>query len=170
MLDLSRWLRYDFVLAGIDVWSTDLEFTEDGGLQTVGIRFPGIAIPQGTSIIDAYIEFQADETDSVATSAVIAAEAIDDGLPFTEAQNDITSRTVTGASVAWPNISPWNTVGEKHQTPNLGPVVQEVINRAGWQSGNALVVIITGTGKRTAESYDGSASGAPRLVVSFTNR
>jgi hypothetical protein len=72
--------------------------------------------------------------------------------------------------VAWSNISPWNTVGEKHQTPNLGPVVQEVVNRAGWQSGNALVVIITGTGKRTAESYDGSASGAPRLVVSFTNR
>ncbi len=154
---------------GIDVWSTDLEFAKDGGLQTMGIRFPAIAIPQGASIIDAYIEFQAEETDCAATSVVIAAEAIDDGLPFKEVQNDITSRTVTGASVAWSNISPWNTVGEKHQTPNLGPVVQEVVNRAGWQSGNALVVIITGTGKRTAESYDGSASGAPRLVVSFTN-
>ena len=43
----------------------------------------------------------------------------------------------------------------------------EVVARPGWSSGNSLVVIITGTGSRTAESFDGDAAGAPVLYVEF---
>jgi hypothetical protein len=44
--------------------SSDLELVYDGGDQTVGMRFTGVAIPQGTSISDAHVQFQVDETPS----------------------------------------------------------------------------------------------------------
>ncbi|HSJ44306.1 MAG TPA: hypothetical protein VK923_06460, partial [Euzebyales bacterium] len=43
--------------------------------------------------------------------------------------------------------------GAGQRTPNLAAVVQEVVNRSGWTSGNNLALIITGTGRRTAEAF-----------------
>ena len=39
------------------------------------------------------------------------------------------------------------------------------MNRPGWNSGNALVLLVTGSGARIAEAFDGSPSGAPLLHV-----
>ena len=44
--------------------SSDLELTYDRGNQTVGMRFSGTAIPKGATIVNAYIQFQTDETQS----------------------------------------------------------------------------------------------------------
>jgi hypothetical protein len=46
-------------------------------------------------------------------------------------------------------------------------VIQEIVDRPGWSSDNAMVLIITGTGERVAESYDGNSSGAPLLHVEY---
>ena len=54
------------------------------------------------------------------------------------------------------------------RTPNFASVVQEVVDRPGWASGNAMVVIITGSGKRVAEAYEGDVSGAPHLYIEYT--
>jgi hypothetical protein len=40
-------------------------------------------------------------------------------------------------------------------------VVQEVVSLPGWAPGNALTVIITGSGRRAAESFEG---GAPAVL------
>jgi hypothetical protein len=45
-------------------------------------------------------------------------------------------------------------------------VVGEIVGRSDWASGNALVLVVTGSGKRVAESFNGSA--APMLHVAFT--
>ena len=61
------------------------------------------------------------------------------------------------------------TVGEagaNQRTSNLSAVLQEIINRPGWASGNALALIITGSGKRTAEAFEGAR--APVLHIEFT--
>ncbi len=74
------------------------------------------------------------------------------------------------AAVPWSPVA-WTTRGEAdpdQRTPNIASVIQEVVNRPGWASGNSLVVIITGTGKRTAESYNGDPAGAPLLHVEYT--
>ncbi|MEK7326405.1 MAG: hypothetical protein AAB217_14235, partial [Chloroflexota bacterium] len=51
-------------------------------------------------------------------------------------------------------------------------VIQEVVNRADWQSGNSLSVIVKGTGsswgRKSVGSYNGSATYAPKLVISYT--
>ena len=58
--------------------------------------------------------------------------------------------------------------GPDQQTPNIAAVVQEIVNRSGWSNGNSLVIIIYGTGERTAESYDGNPAAAP-LRLSIPN-
>ena len=41
------------------------------------------------------------------------------------------------------------------------------MNRPGWTTGNSLVIIITGSGERTAEAYNGDQAGAPLLHVEY---
>jgi PKD repeat protein len=43
-----------------------------------------------------------------------------------------------------------------------------VVRRPGWASGNALVLIVNGTGHRTAYAFDGKAAGAPLLHVEYS--
>jgi hypothetical protein len=137
----------------------------------VGVRFNSISIPQGASIVSAYVQFQVDETQSENTSLTIQGQADDNATTFTSSRQNISSRARTISSVAW-SPAAWLTVGEvgvNQRTPNLAAVIQEIVNRPAWASGNSLVLIITGSGQRTAESYDGDLAGAPLLHVEYTS-
>ena len=71
--------------------------------------------------------------------------------------------------MSW-NPVPWLTLGEAgpdQQTADLSLIVQEIVDRPGWLSGNALVIIFTGTGERVAEAFDGDENGAPLLRVRY---
>jgi hypothetical protein len=153
----------------IDLTSTDLELIQDASaVQEVGMRFLNITIPQGANIADAYIEFETDETTSVATDLTFWGEDTSNASTFSSTSYDISNRTKTTASVTWSNVPPWIIVDENNQTPDLSPVIQEIVNRGDWSSGNAMVVIVTGTGTRIAESEDGESSAAPLLHVEYT--
>jgi hypothetical protein len=100
---------------------------------------------------------------------MIEGENVDDAEGFIAASGNISSRSRTLAAVPWSPV-PWTIVGEAgpdQRTPNIASVIQEIVNRPGWASGNSLVVIITGTGERTAESYNGDSAGAPLLHVEY---
>ncbi len=152
----------------VDRGSGDLELTVDGGdLQEVGMRFRSVTIPPGALITNAWIRFVADESNSGVTNLTFFAEATDDAAIFSSSDGNITGRTKTAASVAWTGVPSWTT-GTTYQTgANLAPIIQEVINRPGWASGNDLVIIVTGTGTRTAESHDGAPALAPFLHVEY---
>ncbi len=152
--------------------STDLEIVFDGGTQQyVGMRFPNLVIPQGATITSAEIEFEVDEIDSGTTNVVVYGQNADNAATFTTANSNISSRPSTTATVAWAPPA-WVAVDAKQVTPNLASIVQEVVNRPGWASGNAMVMMIrSGPGcastacQRTAESYNGEAANAPLLRV-----
>ncbi len=148
--------------------STDLELTHENGAneQRIGMRFSSINIPIGAIITNAYIDFKADDVNSSAGNLTIWGEDVDDAITFS-ATDKISTRIKTSASVAW-SPSAWNTIGVVHQTPNINTVIQEIVNRSGWNSGNDVVVIIEGQGEREAESYDGDPAGAPLLVINYT--
>lgn len=155
----------------IDRGSTDLELGDDGpqGPQIVGIRFAGVDLEPGTQIVSAHIQFTVDETSSVPTEVQIRAEASDDAAALTTNLNDLSSRQTTEAAVTW-SLAPWETIadaGPDQRTPDLAEVLAEVIERPGWASGNALVVLIRGTGVRTAESFNGDSALAPLLQVEY---
>ncbi len=155
----------------VTLTSSDLELTLDSpNQQTIGMRFGGVSIPQAAHIQNAYLQFQADETGSDPTSLTFRGQAIDSAPTFASTSGSISSRATTAASAPW-SPAPWNVRGEAgpdQRTPNLAAVIQEIVNRPGWSSGNSLAIIVTGTGSRTAESFDGAASAAPLLHVEYT--
>ena len=67
----------------VSLTSSDLELVNDKSSdQTVGIRFNGVNIPPGATIVNAYVQFQADETSSGVTSLTIEGEDTDDAQTF----------------------------------------------------------------------------------------
>ena len=113
--------------------SSDLEMSYDnfvGGLQIIGLRFTGLAIPQGATINSAYVEFETDETDSGATNLLIYGEDIDNAGGFGAGANDISNRSRTLAFSSWA-AGAWNTVNELHQTSDLSTIVKEIVDRPG---------------------------------------
>jgi len=162
----------------ISLTSSDLEITEEGSPednQLVGMRFNDIAIPQGAIITSAYVQFQVDETDVPGDNRpgtkVIKGEASDNAAAFTDAAFDISSRPTTSAEASW-DWPEWLTEDEEgpdQQTSDISAVIQEIVDQPGWASGNALVLIITGSGENAAESFDGEAESAPLLHVEFAS-
>lgn len=153
--------------------SPGLELVTDkyGVLQGVGLRFTNVNIPPGAIIQNAEIQFTASAGQSGATSLTIQAEASDNPGTFTSASNDISSRPRTSASVAWNSISAWivDHGGPDQRTPDFASVVQEVVDRPGWASGNALAIIITGSGRRDTASFEteGSKYSLPYLHIEY---
>jgi len=54
----------------------------------------------------------------------------------------------------------------------MATVIQAVINRADWSSGNRLSIILRGNGQAWARkffySYEGNPALAPRLVIVYS--
>ncbi len=151
--------------------SSDLELVNDPyyfGDQNVGLRFNNVAIPQGATITNAFIEFEAKETAGETTALVIALQAADNAPAFTTAPYNLTSRPLTTASVAW-NLPAWTVIGSKQTTPSLATPLQEVINRPGWVPGNSLVVLFSGSGRRTAWAWEGKSASAALLHIEYTS-
>lgn len=151
--------------------SSDLELVEAKNDQrTVGLRFPGVMIPQGATITSAWVQFTADEKSSGATALIIDAAAADNTNPFKTTKFSISSLPRTVAKTDWAP-PPWNTIGESaapQRTADLSPVIEEVVSRSGWASGNAIKLIVSGSGKRVAESWNGDAAKAPLLHVEYS--
>src|SRR4030042_7085072 len=134
------------------------------------MRFNNINIPRGAQILSAYIQFQTGKVGSQATSLSIRGQAIDNAPTFRNVKLNISSRNRTQASAEWTPLA-WTVVNEagvNQRTPNISSIIQEVINRSGWVSGNSMVIIITGSGQRTAWSYNALPSGAPLLHIEYT--
>ncbi len=151
--------------------STNLQIINNGSYdQLVGIRFQNINIPQGTTILSASIQFTVAGTSSGTTSVTIRGQDEDDAPTFTTSNKNISDRTRTTASVAWTSIPAWNTVGQagaNQRTPDFTNIVQEIVDRGGWSSGNSMVFIINDSGSRIAESYDNAPTKAPLLTITY---
>ena len=149
--------------------STDLELANDGVDQIVGLRFQNVNVPPGAIIKKAYIQFQVNEASTDACALVIRGQAADDAATFTTDVNDLSSRPMTATSESW-TPPPWNEIGEAgpdQRTPDISGVIQEIVSRDGWSSGHSIVIGITGTGTRTADSYGGSAESAALLLIDY---
>ncbi|TDQ28551.1 Ig-like domain-containing protein [Tenacibaculum caenipelagi] len=153
--------------------SSDLELVYDGsskGNQHIGLLFRNLNIPADATITNAFIQFTTDETNSGSTSLAIKIQDSSNAPDITSQSYNITSRSYYSQSVSW-SPNPWNSIGASgtnQRTPSLKTLVQYIVNKSNWSSGNSMMFYISGTGERTAESYDGSSSNAPKLVVTYS--
>ncbi len=148
----------------VNLTSSDLELVTESTTQTIGLRFNNIQLNQGATVTSAYLEFAVDEIDATtATSLTIKGEDTASAATFTTASNNISSRSTTTASATWSISEQWTTANELKASPDIAPIINELLARGDWVPGNSMAFIITGSGKRVAHAYDGS-SLAPRLV------
>jgi hypothetical protein len=151
------------------VGSSDLELTQEPTLtQVIGLRFADVPIPAGAVVTSATIRFTVDESGAGATDLII--RAVDD--PNTTqfvGFRALDALPLTGESVGW-QPEPWLTVGASgpdQTTPDLTSLIAPLVEGPGWANGNALAFVITGTGTRTAESYEGSPASAAVLEIEY---
>ena len=114
--------------------------------------------------------FTVDEVKIVPTTLAVRGEKSANPGTFIGTVNNITGRTPTTASVAWVPVG-WSTIGAAgldQRTPDLTTVIQEIVDQGLWASGNSLVIVVTGSGERVAESFNGDPAGAPVLHVEFS--
>jgi PKD repeat protein len=152
----------------VDLNSSDLELIHDSSDQTVGMRWTGLGILKGATITAAYIQFSAKESQSEVTNLTFRGQAADNAATFSTTTSDISIRPRTSAAMSWSPVA-WTAgqAGATQRTPDMSAVIQEVVSRPGWAGGNALVVIVTGTGHRTAWAWNGNAAASPLLHVEF---
>ena len=166
---------------GVD--STDIEMPyEDEGTppsdpMIVAMRWEDITIPKGADIIEAYIEFEVDETKNGSdfVSLIIEGELSPDAATFAGTDSEIANRPRTTTKVVWDPVA-WTATSQKDQTSNVAAVIEEIVNQDGWRGGNALVLIIgdnpdnPSKGIRCAEAFDGESANAPLLHIEFASK
>lgn len=161
----------------MDLTSTDLELHNGGGQGEgqIGMRWTGVTIPNGATILSAKIQFHVDEVNPNQPLTVrFRGHAHDNSPQFTSANGDLNSRTGTTAFVDWA-VPHWVNVhdeGAAQLSADIKTIVQEIVNRAGWSSGNAMTIMIRewpiNTGERHAESFDGESGSSPQLQISYS--
>ncbi len=148
---------------------SELTFHADSN-EFIGLRFKNITLPQGASVLNAYLEFTAYQNGtSSGARMTIRGAAQDDPNDFSPHKRYLLhNMPKTSASVSWSSIPPWYRNGV-YQSPPITNVIQEIINRPGWQFKNELMIILSGFNyaKRGAYTYNGKPSGAARLVLEF---
>ena len=144
---------------------TMTEHETSGVPQIVALRFTGLEVPQGATIESAYLEFTSHNDQSGSSTLMISAEDADDSAAFTNTINNLDSRVRTGNDVSWAPSS-WSK-DSIYQSPDIAIAVQEVVNRSGWCGGNAITLLVEGTGIRNAISFDQQPNSAPALRLSY---
>ena len=139
----------------------------------IAIRFRDVKVPKNATIVQAYVRFYCPISNSDTTCTVrIYGEKNASPSAFTTTYSNYTSRTLTDAYVTWGNIPAW-TAGNYYHSPEIKTIIQEIINLAGWASGNDLVLMFqdygssTNANRRTA-SWD-STDPSPMLYVYYRN-
>ncbi len=167
-----------------DVQETNTSFTVNdttlriGGCgQTAcytGLRFTNINLPKGSIINSAYVEYNAAQSNSLANVAVEIAGHDSDNSSLFSSSNKPSQRTLTAAKVT-PQTDTVVAANQWYRLGNISSIVQEVIDRDNWQTGNSISLIIRATSPTEqdtgilAHSYDGNSERAPRLVIIYSS-
>jgi len=134
------------------------------------IPFTAVPFLKNTVIVSSTIKLVANNTRSGATCKLrFGCEAADNpSAPSTWAT--LNSRTMSAAYTDDNNVAA-QTAGTEY-TWNITTAVQEILNRAGWASGNTLAVLIHENGgssgsQRTVASFDNTTYAEPKLVIEY---
>lgn len=161
----------------LDYTSSDLEFVfedtvDSAGAQIVGLFFTGVDIAPGTTILEAYVRFDADDVDNdrhVGAANVLIRGELSDSYPV--APWLLSGRTMTDA-VAW-SPEQWTVKHDKYNTSDISVIIQQIIDQAEWTTGGTIALQFSddpdnpSTGMREAESFNGAGTNLDRIPTLF---
>jgi hypothetical protein len=140
-----------------------------------GFRFANVTIPQGTTLTSATLTLKAQASYSTGSAIIgrVACEAADNAATFAATNQNMSTagnrRPRTTYSTDW-NLQ--SVTAESDYSKVITAQVQAVINRVGWVSGNAIVVLIDDNGSAVSEwqdfySYDNTPAKAAKLDIVY---
>ncbi len=148
-----------YIMVGNDRWFVGQvgRYVRRGG---GGARFQGVPIPRGKTIKTARLHFisASDNTKTVLRSR-IRGVAADSTTPFSTME-DYNSKlaNTTSAVVTWDNV-PGVDYFVSLVSPEIKSIIQEIVNRPGWQYGNNLTLFW--------EDHEGRSDDARRVVYAY---
>ena len=115
-----------------------------GGPKTGGFRFEDVLVPAGQTLDEAHLLVPTDGTYTNPLDLRLWGEALVAAPPY--APGDLPAgRPKTGASVPWSVTGTWNYL-EWHPTPDLAPLLEEVMAQPGWSPGGVVALDIADDG------------------------
>lgn len=143
--------------------------------RNMSLRFLNITIPKDAIINSARIRFVSLSTKNPNITSRIQGVAEDNTAQFVvgvdPTQNTARERTKTSASVNW-NGSISQTAEADLDSPDITSIVQEIVNRGGWSSGNAMAFFLSDNGSSGGEflsvyEYASSTTKAAILIIDY---
>lgn len=144
----------------------------DATTDWAGMRWDNVTVPNGATIHTAYLACVPSGTGEDEPLVTIYAEDADDPAQFTTTASDISNRSRT-SGVSWSDANLGVSGATYAISADIASQIQTVVNRAGWASGNAMVVIVQGgatsTRDLTIEAQDlGPDTNPPILAINYT--
>jgi hypothetical protein len=134
----------------------------------IGFRF-ALDVPAGAHIEACKIEMMVPNNPitavGISETLKVYCEATDDATVFATTDNNLSNRTLTTNYVAWQDTDPDRTRHEYFGPPDLAHVLQEVIDRGGWSSGQRVVFLF----KCDNLSYSGTDLESARRIFDYRN-
>ena len=144
------------------------------GLLATVTRFLNVAVPKGATIDSAtYTITELNKgSGSFTVNAKVRAQAVDDAAA-PSSTNKPSGMSFTSAGVDLDiNSSDW--VADQETAVTITAVIQEIVNRAGWASGNDINIVIVDDGTTAGDKnlgfydYAGSTSKAAKLDITYS--
>ena len=164
----------------IDTSSSDLEMPYDNGgfpgdPQLIGLCFQNAGIPAGVNIESAYIQFTADNENLTGNTVNIAIWGQKEPNPKSygaAAAYMISSAPRTSAVAKWSNLPDW-TSGQANlasRTSDISNVIEELVNQAGWISGNSIAFIIGDDPDNPSNGNRSGLAGNATIHVEYSSK
>jgi hypothetical protein len=130
-----------------------------------------VIIPQAATIDSAKITITAGDSDSGTNTAWQMRGEDEDTATTPTSRADVVAFNLTTASVNWNNEGAW-TLDNTYDSPDITSIVQEIVNREGWSSGNNMQILVRENGSsngafRNFSNYDRGSAYKAALYVDW---
>jgi hypothetical protein len=134
-----------------------------------GLRFVNVLIPANAIITAARLETQASSTQWQRMAFQFGIEAAANSAAFSTTARP-SQRLLLGPKLNHSSDTQW-LANTWYALEDISPLLQAAITQPGWQSGNALSLLLRGSGqpwgRKFVRHYEAGAAVAPRLVVTY---
>lgn len=169
--DAGAW--WDWDISDYWIWTLDKSHVSVGRVfeqYNGGLRFRNVNISQGAKIVSAALRVCADQTcEGTDARWNIYGQNAGDCDEFST-KEEFEARPKTVAKVDTGFFTVW-VEGTWYENPDISTIIQEIVNRPDWESGNALALLLFGHAEaRTTHeirSYDANPGQAAILEVTY---
>lgn len=140
------------------LWIPAITPMSAGATNTAGIRFQNVIVPKNAIISSATVSFNGYIINNGSAFGLAAGENSDNAPAWVDPGVLPTTVAKTAATITVPSTSPWDVTD----------IVQEIVNRAGWASGNALAFVSEPFTADGNVKWDNTAASQTVLTVVYT--